>query len=92
MKKWVTLSRIENLYGEKIIERELMITPEKVKLIELNCYSSLDEGLGTCRCVLHDTYEEREISKERAKDLIVEALEKGEITREEAEEALTFLK
>lgn len=53
----IVLSEIENQWGEMVDEEFLVYQGNgQWSLYTLQCYSSSDLGLGTCRCVSHDPY------------------------------------
>ena len=92
----VVLKEIENQYGEVIPEKELLLSEEKAKVdyVFVNCYSSSDLGLGTCRCFSHDPLDSFELLPEEAIDSIKENLERvvSILRRREGDEYFERLK
>ncbi len=66
------LSKIENQYGEEIIENMYYLGPDGWYNERINCYSSSDLGLGTCRCVSHDPLKVEKVSREAVLSIIKE--------------------
>ena len=58
------ISTIENQYGDEIPAAVLSQENGQLYLWEINCYSSLDYGLGHCHCVNHLPSWEEPISTE----------------------------
>jgi len=77
---WIALETAENQYGEIIETETLCINEEtgKITLNRLACWSAISLGLGTCRCVNHDTWEECEISPDYARELVRKSQELSE--------------
>lgn len=57
MEKKIVLSEVKNQYGE-LVDEEFLIYQGggRWDSYSLQCYSSSDLGLGTCRCVSHSPY------------------------------------
>jgi hypothetical protein len=70
--KIMVIKEVKNQYGENIPVISLEYDQERKVffLSELNCYSSQDMGMGTCRCVSHPTWEDRDISRDEALSII----------------------
>ena len=70
----VTIDEIDNQYGNKVIDRELILSSDGFWYeFTLSCKNSNNLGLGTCQCSSHSEYNSRKISKKTASEIIVEA-------------------
>ncbi len=69
----IVLNKIENQYGEKIVEKGINVNESF--FYQINCYSSSDLGLGGCRCVNHNPYWTQEIKAEDILKIIENNLE-----------------
>lgn len=79
MENCVVLKTILNQYGERVDEEILCFDLKngEINLEVLACYSAISLGLGTCRCVHHDTYEKYPLSPQGAEKLLRDSYEKG---------------
>jgi len=91
--KEVILSTVKNMYGEEVVDKALYIYPEEGKILveELNCYSSIDLGMGTCRCVSHPLWNDYEISPDGARELVKKAYQDGYIDERELQKVLGLI-
>jgi hypothetical protein len=60
------LSTRENQFGERIAEEILSFEDGRWCLQNINCQSSQDLGLGTCRCQSHDPRHSERVSRKEA--------------------------
>lgn len=70
----ITLEQAENQFGETITTKH--ITPSKMELVYLNCWSSSHVGMGTCNCVNHPTWRSKKLSAKETLELAKEHLAK----------------
>ena len=84
------LETVQNQYGEDIPSHRVVFSKRKSQwyVERLNCYSSQNVGMGTCRCVNHSTYDSRMITREEVKNLIGENI--VNLSNEEKEDLLLF--
>jgi len=83
----IVLSTITNQYGEEIEERKIYFDGEFWKEESINCYSSSDLGLGTCRCINHPAIREEIVSRDYVLSIIKQNPEKAnELTPAEIED------
>jgi len=90
----VILSKVTNQHREEVVDKELLINPKegKIWVEELNCYSSIDLGMGTCRCVSHPLWNDPyEISPDGARELVKKAYQDGYIDEKELQEILDLI-
>jgi len=66
-----TLLWITNQHGEIIPRKWLEVEDGVIYLREINCMSSADFGLGTCRCVSHPPVKEKAITPKEAFSITV---------------------
>ena len=68
----IVLSFVKNQYDENVIENEIYLNNGFWYQLTLKCYSSNNLGLGTCRCVSHNPYNEEIVSREYVLKIINE--------------------
>lgn len=70
----ITLEQVENQFGETITTKH--ITPSKMELVYLNCWSSSHVGMGTCNCVNHPVWRSKSLSAKEILEIAKEHLAK----------------
>lgn len=70
----ITLEQAENQFGETITTKH--ITPSKMELVYLNCWSSSHVGMGTCNCVNHPVWRSKSLSAKEILEIAKEHLAK----------------
>lgn len=68
------LETAENQFGETITTKQ--ITPSKMELVYLNCWSSNHVGMGTCNCVNHPVWRSKSLSAKEILEIAKEHLAK----------------
>jgi len=66
------LGRIENQYEEEIVSQQYYLEGDSWYYEYINCYSSSELGLGSCRCVSHDPIRTVKVSREAVLEAIKE--------------------
>ncbi|MGB9677760.1 MAG: hypothetical protein ACPLZ9_03990, partial [Candidatus Ratteibacteria bacterium] len=89
--EFIPLDFRENQYGEQIATEMIYFENGEWMRSKLNCYSSLDLGFGTCRCVSHPTYRDEEISRRQALSLLKEKIALEEKDEEARQREITWL-
>ena len=68
------LETAENQFGETITTKQ--ITPSKMELVYLNCWSSSHVGMGICNCINHPTWRSKKLSAKEILEIAKEHLAK----------------
>lgn len=86
-KNGIDLEKTENQFGETIVTKYISPSSGKefeFELVYLNCHSSEQEGMGTCQCSNHPTWESKKITAKEVLENVRNAVmeKEGEIELE----------
>jgi len=86
------VEKVRNQYGEEIVAQEIYLSNGNWWEEGINCFSSSDLGLGTCRCVSHDPKYVEPISRSYVLRLLSEKPELvSQLSQEEKKDLLYYI-
>lgn len=89
--KSLPLTYIVNQRGDKIIDEELSLDDGQWTIEGIACRSSMDFGLGTCRCNSHNSTYTALIDRATALNAIKKVIEKKQEDRSKRDEEIAWL-
>lgn len=89
--KSLPLTYVENQRGNKIVDEELSLDDGQWVMEGIACRSSMDFGLGTCRCNSHSSTWSQEVDRATALNAIMKVIEKRQTDRTKRDKEIAWL-